>query len=100
MNTKEATNMITALFDDFRASEPEGDFARKLYKIEGALEVAYKASLLDDVDKRSGEETYGVVGNYSWMVDMLYISDRWNCSFRIRWMLDMITHLKTLYKES
>ena len=45
----------------------------------------------DDPDLRTGEETYG----YEDVWDrMEYISDRWNCSFRIRWLIDGIENNK------
>lgn len=41
-----------------------------------------------DVDSRSGEETYGYESEESVMNNMSYISDRWRCAFRLKWVLD------------
>lgn len=41
-------------------------------------------------DLRSGAETYGYQNDESIMYNLQYISDRWNCAFRIRWVLDLI----------
>jgi len=37
-------------------------------------------------DYRKGTETYGYDGDVRY--DLMYISDRWRCSFRLRWLLD------------
>ena len=44
----------------------------------------------DDGDNRSGIETYGYTDLKSIQDDMFYISDRWRCSFRLRWLIDGI----------
>ena len=41
-------------------------------------------------DDRPGEETYGYKDEASIKSNLEYISDRWNCAFRIRWILDLI----------
>lgn len=50
-----------------------------------------------DPDYRSGFETYGYVGerddetdaeHITWQLD--YISDRWQCSFRVRWLINLL----------
>ncbi len=38
-------------------------------------------------DFRTGEETYGYCPN-SIRNNMVYISDRWCCAFRLRWLID------------
>ncbi len=40
----------------------------------------------EDPDKRRGWVTYGYDNIQG---DLDYISDRWNCSFRVQWMLDL-----------
>ena len=52
-----------------------------------SLIALYEESLKDDNDKRCGHETYGYNNVFN---DMLYISDRWNASFRLRWLIDGI----------
>ena len=42
----------------------------------------------DEGDFRSGEEVYGYDTPLS---TLTYISDRWRCSFRLRWIMDGIT---------
>lgn len=39
-------------------------------------------------DRRSGEETYGYKDEENIRGNLGYISDRWNCAFRIRWIID------------
>lgn len=41
-------------------------------------------------DHRSGNETYGYSDRESIETDMFYISDRWRCAFRLRWLIDGI----------
>ncbi len=61
-----------------------------LKKIEPELKKIYEKSLLRDGDYTSGVESYGYDGEDSIKINLNYISDRWNCSFRIRWLLDLI----------
>jgi len=42
----------------------------------------------DENDWRSGEDTYGYGDSHSLLSNMIYISDRWRCAFRMRWILD------------
>jgi len=41
-------------------------------------------------DTRSGEETYGYKSDEDILCNLFYISDRWGCAFRVRWILDLI----------
>ena len=49
------------------------------------LKRVYAKRVRQDKDYRIGQDTYGY-DNIYW--DMRYISDRWNCSFRLRWLID------------
>ena len=40
----------------------------------------------DEQDYRAGVETYGYEDNI--YLDLLYISDRWRCAFRLKWLID------------
>lgn len=42
----------------------------------------------EEDDARHGEETYGYEKNITY--NMLYISDRWRCAFRLKWLIDGI----------
>lgn len=65
----------------------------ELRKNKKYLEICYKETLLSDKDYRTGDETYGYkLGNIRG--NLSYISDRFFCSFRIRWMLDLIERFK------
>lgn len=39
-------------------------------------------------DYRTGEGTYGYKDGERVNRDMRYISDRWNCAFRLKWLID------------
>lgn len=44
----------------------------------------------EDNDYRVGAETYGYVEIDSIRSSMFYISDRWYCAFRLKWLIDGI----------
>ena len=67
------------------------DIQKRLKKIEPAIKTMYKKAMLDYPDDRSGEETYGYSGVENIKTNLIYVSDRWNCAFRLRWLLDLIT---------
>jgi hypothetical protein len=61
---------------------------RKALKV---INKEYKDRLKDEQDYRSGEDTYGYRDVKS---TMEYISDRWGCAFRLRWLKDGIENRK------
>ena len=44
----------------------------------------------EEDDFRSGEESYGYKSQESVRNNMFYISDRWRCAFRVKWLIDGI----------
>ena len=61
------------------------DLLKKEYK---ALIVLYKHCDRLENDRRTGFQTYG----YTNIVDDLsYVSDRYMCQFRVRWLIDLIS---------
>jgi hypothetical protein len=62
----------------------------------GVLHAQYKHLIKQEElegwvpDLRSGAETYGYENDENTMYNLQYISDRWNCPFRVRWTLDLI----------
>ena len=62
----------------------------ELIGIKPALIQLYNKSLPVDDDYRTGEETYGYKSTEDVKERLDYISDRWYCSFRLRWLLDLI----------
>lgn len=44
----------------------------------------------EEDDFRSGEESYGYKSQESVRNNMFYISDRWRCAFRLKWLIDGI----------
>lgn len=59
----------------------------------------YESELLESEhqDYRSGSETYGYKDLESIQWSLLYISDRWNACFRVRWLIDLINPDYCLY---
>jgi hypothetical protein len=41
-------------------------------------------------DTRNGKETYGYKSDEHILSNLMYISDRFNCQFRLRWTLDLL----------
>jgi len=76
------------------------DIKADLLKISGALDALYEKSMLDEkrynkehgysIDDRSGIETYAYESLESIKDNLEYISDRFNCAFRLRWAIDLI----------
>ncbi len=62
-----------------------------LRDIKGVLMEFHGICALDEDDNRSGEETYGFDG---WKNQLDYISYKWGCQFRIRWILDLLNKEK------
>ena len=54
------------------------------------LQYLYKLNLTSEKDFRSGEESYGYNTQEYIEERMSYICDRWNCAFRIKWILDLL----------
>lgn len=52
------------------------------------LENHFFIMMLREPDSRPGTETYGYENEESVRSTLEYIEDRWNCTFRIRWLLD------------
>ncbi len=80
-------------------TEPLSYMVLKLKEIQSELEKLYEKSLLRDEDNRSGLETYGYKNEDSIKSNLTYISDRWNCSFRIRWLLDLSKREDNIIEE-
>lgn len=54
----------------------------------------YDAMSLWEGDYRSGAETYGYENEESIQYTLLYISDRWRCAFRLKWLIDLVEREK------
>ncbi len=80
-------------------TEPISYIVERLKETRPELEKLYEKSLLRDEDNRSGIETYGYKSESSIKSNLNYISDRWNCSFRIRWLLDLSKREDNIIEE-
>lgn len=54
------------------------------------LRYLYKLQCTAEKDYRTGEESYGYKDQDYIEERMSYISDRWYCAFRIRWIIDLL----------
>ena len=81
----------------------------ELKSIEKELKRAYVLRVKDEYrfakeyssepDLRTGFETYGYRNLESIKGNLEYISDRWDCTFRIRWILDLIDHKDEIKRD-
>ena len=96
MKPKEASRQIdNVLWNRFLVQKRLKNLTLKqiqteLSKIKPALEQLYDKALYVDNDYRTGEETYGYNSIEDIKERLDYISDRWHCSFRLRWLLDLL----------
>lgn len=76
------------------------DIQNDLKSIKNALLSMHKKSMQEErryniehgstIDDRSGEETYGYDSLDSIKDNLVYVSDRYNCAFRLRWLIDLM----------
>ena len=98
MKPKKAEKTINNLFDRYMDKEISTKLTTKelineLKKIKPELirmRDKYKLDSGIDSDDRSGEETYGYLNLEKIEADLVYISDRWKCQFRVQWLLGLI----------
>lgn len=75
------------------AKQSLAETQEQLAKFKADLTKLYEASVEvggDNADLRTGAETYGYHTEDRVIVAMGYISDRWQASFRIKWLIDFI----------
>jgi hypothetical protein len=58
------------------------------------LKRIYPKYAKENGDYRTGHQTYGYDDLEKIRWNLFYISDRWNCAFRIRWLIDGIENGK------
>lgn len=58
------------------------------------MKRVWKKWAKEENDYRTGEETYGYTDNENIRRNMMYISDRWRCAFRLKWLIDGIEQNK------
>ena len=64
-------------------------FMEDLILVKPYLEYLYKHYSKKEKDYRNGTETYGYDSIDKITSDIIYISDRWSCQFRIKWLIDL-----------
>ena len=62
-------------------------FIKDISEVEKDLYDLWKQKSKKEYDFRTGEETYGYSDPE---YDLSYINDRWECAFRINWLLGLI----------
>lgn len=86
---------ISKMFDEFYFTGKKKDwvFVELLESLRGNIKYfkyLYRLNLTSEKDFRTGEESYGYNNREYIEERMSYICDRWNCAFRIRWILDLL----------
>jgi hypothetical protein len=90
MRPEKAKNIVRRAFKQYRKTGLRSVF--KQHEVVAALTQLYARELKQEGefgDYRTGDETYGYDNEESISNNLMYISDRWNCSFRLRWLLDL-----------
>lgn len=84
---------IYKVFDDYYFKTDEVDLDLLIHQLslnKSSLEYLHNIKKKEENDNRSGEETYGYIDSESIKNNLVYISDKCGCQFRIRWILDLI----------
>jgi len=90
MNYEDAYQTVKEFFNNPKKfKETSAELQKDLVDLLPALRFLYVSFRNGNLDNRSGEETYGIKNNSTWNEDLEYISDRWGCAFRVRWMIDL-----------
>jgi hypothetical protein len=105
-NTKYKIYKVFDMYFDENVEFNFEEFIKELRKVEPELLYVYNKMIENEkkdinkdirkgnyypIDRRRGWETYKFDNIEA---DMAYISDRWGCLFRIRWILDALHFLK------
>ena len=61
---------------------------KRLANIEKTLATLWQKRVDEEGDYRTGEESYGYSENNE--DQFSYVSDRWNCAFRLSWILGLL----------
>jgi hypothetical protein len=85
--SKQKLDKVMSLFGSCNHGYSPEDAAMMLQRYKKHIYRQWKKFAKDENDWRTGEETYGF-GNVAGQLH--YISDRYQCAFRMRWLYDMI----------
>lgn len=85
------------VFSNFYSIEDQDVYKAKsiIAPYSGVIKAQLKWLIATDyfgVDDRTGEQTYGYKNEQEILNDLCYISDRYNCQFRLRWTLDLLKY--------
>ena len=61
---------------------------KRLKNLESTLVQVWQERSKEEEDYRTGEEVYGYEGDNQGQFN--YISDRWNCAFRLAWIIGLL----------
>jgi len=90
MRTQTLHSKINRAFEVWNTSFDNTLFIEILPRIK----KEWRKYVKEDGDSRSGNDTYGYEEKESIKNNMIYISDRWRCSFRLKWLIDGIENGK------
>ena len=100
MKPKKAYKKINKIFNEYLNSDYElTDAVKTVMQLKEALpelQKMLKIAARDDSDNRRGWESYSFD---DWKVNLLYVSDRWNCRFRLQWLIDLVDYVSIHYKD-
>lgn len=89
---RELWNLMELFYDSSFCEQCNvDDIKKRLKPLTFYLKKRYELVLTKrDPDYRSGSETYGYDSEEDILYTLHYISDRWNCSFRVRWLINLV----------
>ncbi len=88
-------NINNILWNDFILNDELNtksfkEIIKSLSTIKEYLYIMNQQYKIKENDNRTGIETYGYSSHDSIINNLKYISDRWQCQFRTKWLLDLI----------
>jgi len=92
MNKETLTLLNDTMLQFYGAEDLNFSYIRGLLLpfLQDLIDMYENDFLILEGDCRSGEEVYGYESEESIIGNIDYISDRWKCAMRIRWMIDLI----------
>lgn len=88
-NRRESAKKMECFFKVAQMVETIEQLKEVLAPVLPLLKEIYPGLAEYENDYRSGNETYGYENMEHILGWLYYISDRWRCAFRVRWLIDL-----------
>lgn len=91
--------LIDKITNTINSALEQSDISKLNFIYQDLVHLYETHYLEDDQDFRPASETYGIGDDKKNLANLEYISDRWGCSFRVRWMIELINPNYVLYED-